>query len=282
MKVDACAIEPVAVLATSGSQSKASSPSYNSSTMASRPISSWVVPLKGHAYDLEELPIYLDGSPVTVVKRGDEYFLQLSSSVAGQTCERVGELAVDFLAVVNGAASVLIAGYRPIELEGGTFYGLNENGEVVDTVVQLRAAEVRCKAGHVTVAIDGAAQPDHRKGSMSSILREALHNRAKADALRLVGRSTPSWAELYLVFELVEANVGRRMFDDGWISQAEAKLFTRTANSYTALGTAGRHGKDRGHPPTEPMQQQAAVTLMRALVAAWVRETSATSFQSDG
>jgi hypothetical protein len=217
-----------------------------------------------------------------VVKRGDKYFLQLSTSVAGTTYERVGELAADFLALVNGAASVLIHGYRPIELEGGAFNGIDENGEIAHTVIQVGTAEMRCKAGQVTIAINGVAQPDQRKGSMSPILREALHNRAKADALMLVGRSFPSWSELYLVFELVEANVGRRMFTEGWIGQTDATLFTRTANSYTALGTAGRHGKDRGDPPAAPMQQQAAVTLMRSLVAAWLRDSSATSFQNDG
>lgn len=79
-------------------------------------------------------------------------------------------------------------------------------------------------------------------------MKEASHNRAKADALTLVGRPSPSWSELYLIFELVEANVGGRMFADGWIGRTEANLFTRTANSYTALGMAGRHGKDRGDP----------------------------------
>lgn len=250
--------------------------------MTSRSITSWIVPLKGHAFDLEDLPIYLDGSPVTVIKRDDKYFLQLSTSVAGQTYDRVDALAADCLALVNGAASVLIDGHRLIELEGGAFYGIDKNGEVASTVIQVGTGEIRCKGCHATIAINGVAQPDQRKGAMSLLLREALQDRAKADALTLVGRSFPSWSELYLVFELVQANVGRRMFAHGWIDPAEATLFTRTANSYTALGTAGRHGKDRGDPPPAPMQQQAAVTLMRSLVAAWFRENSETSFQNDG
>lgn len=247
--------------------------------MTSRAITAWVVPLKGHEFDLEDLPIYLDGSPVTVVKREANYFLQLSTSVAGATYERVGDLAADFLALVNGAASVLIHGYRLIELEGGAFYGIDANGEIAHTVIQVDTAEVRCKGGHVTIAINGVAQPDHRRSSMGSLLREASHNRAKADALTLVGRPSPNWSELYLVFELVEANVGGRMFADGWIGRTEANLFTRTANSYTALGMAGRHGKDRGDPPAEPMQQQAAVTLMRSLVAGWLQDSAATTPQ---
>ncbi len=243
--------------------------------MTNRAITAWVVPLKGHEFDLEDLPIYLDGSPVTVVKRGAKYFLQLSTSVAGPTYERMDDVAANLLALVNGAASVLIQGYRPIELEGGAFYGIGAKGEVAHTVIQAGTAEARCKGGQVTIAINGVAQPDHRKGAMGELLRQASHNRAKADALTLVGRPSPSWSELYHVFELVEVNVGSRMFADGWIGRTEANLFTRTANSYTALGAAGRHGKDRGDPPAEPMPQQAAVTLMRSLVAAWLRDNSA-------
>src|SRR5690606_2005956 len=104
--------------------------------VTSRPVSAWVVRLKGHAFDLEDLPIYLDGSPVTVVRRGTDYFLQMSAQMAGATPERVGQLAIDFLALINGAASVLIHGHRPLELEVGGFYGIDENGEVAHTVIQ--------------------------------------------------------------------------------------------------------------------------------------------------
>jgi hypothetical protein len=232
----------------------------------------WVVPLKGHAFDLEDLPIYLDGSPVTVVKREASYFLHVSASLAGPTYERVGELATEFLGLINGAASVLIHGYRSIELGTDGFYGIDVNGEIAHTVIQVGTAEARCKGGHVTIAINGVPQEDLRKGLMNRLLREARQDRAKADALALVGRSSPSWSELYLVFELVEANVGRRMYSQGWVDKSEANLFTRTANSYTALGKNGRHGKDRGDPPAKPMQQPDAIALMRSLVAGWLKD----------
>lgn len=249
--------------------------------MTGRKVTAWIVPLKGHAFDLEDLPIYLEGSPVTVVKREAGHFLQLSTGAAGETHERVGELAAEFLGLINGAAGVLIHGFRQVELEGGGVYGIDANGDVASTVIQVGTAELRSKAGHVTIAINGVAQPDARKGSMNLLLQEATQNRAKADALTLVGRPSPSWSELYLVFELIEANAGSRMYSEGWIGRADARLFTRTANSYTALGKAGRHGKDRGDPPARPMQQQSAIALMRTLVGAWLKDSSATP-KNDG
>lgn len=250
--------------------------------MTRREIAAWVLPLKGHVFDLEDLPIYLDGSPVTVVKRQEGYFLQISTSVAVPSYERVVELANDFLGLINGAASVLLHGHRPIELEGGAYYGIDAQGEIAHTVIQVGTAEARCEAGHMTVVVGGVPQQDHRKGQMASLVSEATRNRAKADALALVGRPSPSWSELYLIFELVEANVGGRMYSEGWIGKTEAKLFGRTANSYTALGRAGRHGKDRGDPPAQPMQQADASLLMRNLVLAWLKHTELGASANDG
>jgi hypothetical protein len=68
------------------------------------------------------------------------------------------------------------------------------------------------------------------------------------DALVIIGRPNLTWSELYLLFELVQAEVGGEMFDLGWISRRDADLFTHTANNYSALRSNGRHGKDKGDP----------------------------------
>lgn len=240
-------------------------------------VTGWIVKLKGHVFDLESLLLYLDGSTVSVVRREKDYFLLLSTDVTGPTYEGVAALALEYVGLINGAASAFIESYRPVELVGDALYGVDASGQITNTVVQIGTAELRCKAGQIGVLMNGVAQPDPRKGSMGAILREATMHPAKADALTILGRQMPNWSELYLVFELVEANVGTRMYDEGWITRSEAKLFSRTANSYSALGREGRHGKDRGDPPEDPMQQSVAVRLMRSLVAKWADGSSSTS-----
>jgi len=241
--------------------------------MSNRITVSWAVPLKGHIFDVEELPVCLRGSPVTVTKRGEGFYLLLSAEVAGESHESVPEIANRYIALINGAAKLLINGYRPIELEGGAFLGLDEDGEPTQTVIPIGTTEIRCKLGHLPISIGSVLNPDDRTGLMSSFLKDANDNQAKADALTILGRSSPSWSELYLAYELVKANVGARMFTAGWIRKNDAGLFTRTANSYTALGSSGRHGKDRGTPPAEPMEKKAALELVRSLVASWFGET---------
>ena len=55
------------------------------------------------------------------------------------------------------------------------------------------------------------------------------------------------------------------MYEFGWVPKAEADLFCHTANSYAALRSEGRHGKDRGQPPENPMEKPTAIELVRLM-----------------
>jgi len=240
--------------------------------VSSRPVTAWLVPLEGHAFDLEDLPVYLKGSAIQVTKGSNGYQLELPASIAGCSHERVVELSAAFVDLMNGAASLVFASYRPIQLADGSFYGIDQTGSIVNTVLRVQSAEMRCKAGHVTMLVDGIAQQDTRQGQITRLMDAADGNVAARDALSIMGRSAPSWSELYLVYELVEANAGNRMYAEKWIARTEGKRLTRTANSYTALGRASRHGKQTTQPPRDPMTQREATVLMRALVAAWLSQ----------
>jgi hypothetical protein len=244
--------------------------------MSTRPISAWIVPLVGHQFDLEDLPLFLEGSVAQVAKREDAYYLVLPTALAGSAPEPIRALAAEHLALINGASSLLSESFRPIAL-GEALYGIDSEGHVANTVIQIGSAELRMKGGHVTSSVNGIARPDARVGAALPIMRAAAASTAAADILVIVGRLNPTWSELYLVYELIKSNCGGRMFDLGWIQKSDATLFCRTANSYTALGRKARHGKDRGQPPQSPMPQHEAKTLMRALAAGWLRHVSSTA-----
>lgn len=237
---------------------------------ADREIVAWMVPLEGHEFDLEDLPIYLEGSPVSVTKRDGQYFLVISTGLVGTTHENVPTAVNEYVTLINGLRIMLSCSGSEIRMNDGPYFGVNGSGLCVSTIIRVRAAEIRIKGGHGILSINGVAVPDGRMGAMSRLLQKVLGDSANADAVSLIGRQSPSWAELYVVLELVKGSVGRRMYDAGWITKAEAISFTRTANSYTALGRRGRHGKDSGETPAVPMLQQRAVALMRRLVSAWI------------
>lgn len=239
---------------------------------ASRPITAWIVPLKGHPFDLEDLPLYLEHSRISVVRREEAYFLSIGADIVGQTFERVIPAAERYAALLNGLCAVALKGVQPFELDGGPFHGIDAQGNVVHTAVRIGPAGVRCKVGRVTPLVDSIAGREGKGGALTPLLQAAKASISKADALVIVGRSIPSWSELYLVFQLVESGVGRRMYRQRWISLSDAEHFTRTASSHTALHKRGsrRHKDTSGEPPADPMAHPVALHLMRRLVARWL------------
>jgi len=237
--------------------------------MDKRQIASWMVPLVGHQFDLEDLPLWFAGQDVRVEPCDNAFALVIPSEIVGDNYEPVRAFAEEQLALVNGIGRLLSPSFRPISLTDKLF-GVDSAGAVRNTVVAVGSAEMRVKAGSVRVVIGGEVQPDPAEGAASSLMRATSRSPRAHDALIIIGRPSLTWSELYLLFELVEAEMGVRMFEFAWISRSDANLFTHTANSYSVLRSGGRHGKDRGKPPTQPMQHGVAVTLVRALVLAWL------------
>lgn len=239
-----------------------------------REIASWVVPLVGDEFDLEDLPWWLAGQDAYVAKRDGAFVLVVPSSIIGDHYEPVRAFAKEQLELINGAGRLLSSSFRPLSLADKLF-GVDSAGTVLHTVVAVNPAEMRVKAGSVRAMVGGKVQPDPREGAASPLLRAASLSPRASDALTIVGRPTLTWSELYLLFELVQADVGGQMLDLGWISRGDANLFTHTANSYSTLRGDGRHGKDKGEPPADPMPHGVATTLVCGLVLAWLRHLGA-------
>jgi hypothetical protein len=235
-------------------------------TMDKGQVASWIVPLVGHQFDLEDLQLWLAGQDVHVATRDDQFVLVIPSAAVGGNYKAVRAFAEDRLALINGIGRLLSPTFRPVRL-ADELRGVDSTGRVRETVVTVKPAEERDKAGTVRAVV----QPDPREALASPLMHAASLSPKARDALIIAGRPTLTWAELYLLFELVESDVGSQMFNLGWISRSDADLFTRTANSYRTLRSHGRHGKDRGAPPANPMQHSVAVALVLGLVKAWLR-----------
>jgi hypothetical protein len=230
----------------------------------------WRIPLIGHEFDLEDFPLWLSDQQVQVEKQGDSYFLVLPCAVAGHGYEYVHAIASQHLELLNGIGRILYRAFRPISL-ADTFVGVNAAGGVVHTVVQPGSTEIRSKAGTLQVEIDGALYPDPTTNAASPYLKAAARAKEARSAIALLGKPNRTWTDLYNLFELVEADMGGRMYAMGWISKAKATKFTATANSFTTLGLQGRHGKDTGRAPINPVAHQEADKLILTLVEQWLK-----------
>ena len=242
--------------------------------MDKQQIASWMIPLVGHRFDLEDLPLWFVGLDVRVEPRDSGFALLIPAKIVGDNYGPVRAFAEEQLALVNGIGRLLSSSYQPVSLTDNLF-GVDSSGVVRNTVVGVGTVETRVKAGSVRVLIAGEPQPDPAEGAAAPLTRAAARSPRAHDALIIVGRPNLTWSELYLLFELVEAEVGGQMFELAWISRSQADLFARTANSYSVLRSDSRHGKDRGNPPDQPMQHGLAVSLVRALVLAWLKHVGA-------
>lgn len=233
-------------------------------------VTSWIIPLVGHQFDLEDLPYWLDGHDVLVALRDDTFVLVIPASVIGEDYKSVRKYAEEQLQLINGIGRLFSSSFQPLSLSGKIF-GLDADGTTTQTIIALGTAEYQEKPGTMRAILGGNIQSDPRTGTAMPLIKAATISRQAKDALIIVSRPILTWSELYLLFELVQSDIGGKMFEIGWISKDDAELFTHTANSYNSLRTNGRHGKDRGVPPHKPMELYTAEKLIRNLVLNWLQ-----------
>lgn len=237
-------------------------------------MSSWLVPLAGHQFDLEDLPLWLADAPIGVLERDGTFNLVIPAEMVGGDYASVRPVAEQWVQSINGIGRLLTPGFRPVALTD-RILGVSADGTVVHTVVAVGPAEARMKGGTVGVRIGNRALPDPRQAAAVPFLKAATQSSRARQALTLIGRENLTWSDLFLIFELVEADMGGAMHSMGWVSKRQTQLFTRTANSYSTLGIEGRHGTDSGSPPTSPMKHADAETMLRNLVRHWLEYRSA-------
>jgi len=219
----------------------------------------WLIPLDGDDHDLRSLSHWTHGNAAHVVVFEDRHHLLLPFALVGNERDAACARAATLLDALNGIATLLDRAYHPVALTTHTTR-FDEAGQRRDTVhVDF----------HTSFRILGKAlQPgDPGRGSAGPLLDAAMGSEALKDALLLAGRAAPTWSELYVAFELIEAHARERM--TGWASKAAMKRFKRTVNSRRALGRLARHGEDHTQPPDVAMPHEEATALIRRLVLGW-------------
>ena len=106
--------------------------------------------------------------------------------------------------------------------------------------------------------------------SAQEFVRLGKRDESVSRALLVFAQGGVRWSDLYHAFEIVQASVGGRMYDEGWIDRAEANLFSWTANSPAVVGEQARHGHQRNEPPPNPMAEDDAQRVIRALLRSWL------------
>ena len=231
----------------------------------------WTVELNGSSETLEHLAEILPEGPTRVERRGGHFFLKLDSQ---------REVA-DPLVVENAAAAAIRAALGALNafanivgdvgitrLHGVDQHGANLGaGPYVRMNVRVTSAEGK----------ERLAQRNTGKTIAARLVTLATSRPEVARALSLLENRDPSWADIYVLMEMVdvELRAGSRPEVKDWRAIKE-KRWIRTSDIETLKKNAGfhRHAKQR-KPPSPAMPLWRAQVLCKAVVRRWLEEISA-------
>jgi hypothetical protein len=157
------------------------------------------------------------------------------------------------------------AGYMRLHLEPGALGKSHTDGSA-DLFVHPPTIRLMAQALPPTIVVNGAVpEPIEVK-----LLRLQTSNEHLRLALHFLN-ADPTWVNLWKSFELIrDANGGpQSLTANGWTSQRELERFSRTANTYAAVGDEARHAELARSAPSRPTTLKEADDYMRRLLARW-------------
>lgn len=233
----------------------------------------WYVEVVGEPSDLVMLADGLTDKSACLTRRA-EHFLLSSTEFTGLTDPgEVESIAAILLAQISGAARLILG--SPSSLATGNLERVDNDGRR-HQFIMTKPGVLTIRAFPVTVRIgrpDGSEEVHRPADPIRKALVAARGDDALAKALRLRDRTAFGWADLYRLFEVVEAGVGSAaLVARTWTTVAQMKRFKHSANSVGASGDGARHGTESTLPPTAPMSLGEGQRFVDGLLERWLRD----------
>lgn len=233
----------------------------------------WQVALDGDPADLGLLADSLDTGDFVVRMTDRGYVLTGPAFYKCGSASEAKELAERVVPVLSTAAQVGLGSVRPVKAIGVVYYkqANGEGGGIMVFLSGAAQATARMIPPTVQVTSEGLTTTYRPADFTKGWLDLALSDPLVARAMTFRGSSDVGWVNLYRIYEVIEEDVGRRrILEEKWATGAELTAFTRTANSYDALGGEARHGFESTDPPPRPMTKAAAQELIDCLLTSWI------------
>jgi hypothetical protein len=234
-----------------------------------------VVRLEGEERDLRDLAMHFGAPSLEVVEEDGSFWLGSSDFATLADAERVQQRGRALVAVASGALHVEFGRFAPPRVTAAVLVdgtGAKKHFVHITSSIRVRGeinARVERSRPDGSVEIVELLAPPVETSEWAELARRDAD---VEDVLAILGREDVRWHDLYHVFEIVECDVGPRMFSDGWATKTAVTLFTRTANSRRAIGGEARHGHTRFDPPKNPLPRKEAHDLVLGLVRRWLAE----------
>jgi hypothetical protein len=223
---------------------------------------SWRAYLEGHPFDLDLLVEQFDRGQIVVRRDGDQYWMESPDFEALTEASEVQRVSRSQLSAINGAAALIDASYRRVELTDRFSDGTGSIFVLASTAIEARTgvtavAEVRGPDGGL-IAAPLTAGPEYL-----AVARQAQN---VWEVLELLGRGPADWASLYKIFEVIR--------DDGnyrrWATKSEYSAFTASACLPSVSGSDARHARAATRSPKRTMTIHEAREFIRRVSLAWV------------
>jgi len=235
--------------------------------------SGWWVKLEGDQSNLRELAMHFTGPELEVAEGASDFYLTSTGFASATTEQEIQQRGRDLLAVAAGALHVEFGSFRVPRVAAAVQvdeHGAKRHFVLVVNAIRLHGeinARVQRARPDGSVEIVDLVAPPPQTSEWAQL---AGTDSDVGDVLSILGREDVRWHDLYHVFEIIEADVGKQMFTDKWATKAAVERFTQTANSRHAIGRDARHGHKRHPPPTKPLTLGEAHDLVLVLARRWL------------
>jgi hypothetical protein len=236
----------------------------------------WCVEVTGDSIALQALEQSMRGEATSIARQSEKFVLTSDTFLESDSAREVASKARAILSRLSAAARVTLGSEASLSVGG--VYRVRDDG-LRDYFLLAEPAQFRLRGIAPTIIVtrsDGSEEVSQPGDTAARWERVAQADGAVQKALRLRDREALGWVDLYRLYEVIEADVGRNaIVAKGWARDSQIREFRHTANSVSAAGDDARHGHERIAPPARPMTIAAAKELIDAVLTGWVNDKAA-------
>jgi hypothetical protein len=260
----------------------------------------WLIKLRGHSIDLEDLANYLRSPGLNVSREEDgSFYLRSIALNSFASVSEAREFAVTLLPAINGALKIVSAQAEPVEVD---YLHIFIDDQGVRHVRSISTLSGRARLPPLTGAGQGivttppagvtaqaaVAQPPPvvvPPTQVESLLASAKQQDVVRLALHFFGYRL-NWFNLWKVWELIRDDLGgsqgsqsgiatrgrQEIEKRGWATSDEIQDFRHTANTYDVSGEDARHVVlgEKADPRRNRLSLGEGEAFIRSLLEKWL------------
>lgn len=229
----------------------------------------WYVKLTGDASTLRELSTILNTDDCRISYNNQEecYLLESSKFDDIKNHSEVYRLGLKLLDGLSGPLRFEF-GYSAPKADGHVINIKKDGTRTVSAFACPASIGLTIGAPSATVSIDGVVIT--YESPISKKLRLQREDEYVRKALAIYKKEALEWSDLYILYEIIQEDIGGNPYSKKWIDQKEEYRLNQTAQHYRHGPKKERNGNFKFPLPAEPMEIAIARKLIKIIVNKWI------------